>query len=52
MEYGLVFPHRVTKFRHTFVATLEAEQDKLTALSAERFRQLYDEFGTLEKRLA
>ena len=52
MEYGLVFPHRVTKFRHTFVPTLEAEQDKLTALSAERFRQLYDKFGTLEKRLA
>ena len=52
MEYGLVFPHSVTKLRHTFAATLEAEQDKLTPLSAELFRQLYDEFGTLEKRLA
>ena len=52
MEYGLVFPHSITKLRHTFAATLEAEQDKLTPLSAELFRQLYDEFGTLEKRLA
>jgi len=52
MEYGFVFPHSVTKFRHTFAATLEAEQDKLTPLSAELFRQLYDEFGTLDKRLA
>jgi transposase len=52
MEYGLVFPHSVTKFRHTFAATLEAEQDKLTPLSAELFQQLDDEFGTLEKRLA
>ncbi len=52
MEYGLVFPQSVTKFRHTFTATLEAEQDKLTPLSAELFGQLYDEFGILEKRLA
>src|SRR5215475_13306773 len=28
MEYGLVFPQSVTKFRHTCTATLEAEQDK------------------------
>lgn len=52
MEYGLVFPQSVTKFRHTFAATLEAAQDKLTPLSTELFGQLYDEFGTLEKRLA
>jgi transposase len=51
MEYGLVFPQSVTKFRHTFLATLEAERDKLTPLSAELFGQLYDEFGALEKRL-
>jgi transposase len=52
MEYGLVFPHSVTKFRHTFATTLEAEQDKLTPLSTELVGQLYDEFGTLDKRLA
>jgi transposase len=51
MEYGLVFPQSVTKFRQTFLATLEAERDKLTPLSAELFGQLYDEFGALEKRL-
>ena len=51
MEYGLVFPQSVTKFRHTFATTLEAEQDKLTPLSTELFEQLYDEFGALEKRL-
>jgi len=51
MEYGLVFPHSVTKFRQTFLATLEAEHDKLTPLSTELFGQLYDEFGAPEKRL-
>jgi len=52
MEYGIVFPQGVTKFRHTFTALLEVEHDKLTSLSTELFRQLYDEFGALEKRLA
>src|ERR671932_948583 len=52
MEYGIVLPHGVTKFRHAFMATLEAERAKLTALSQELFGQLYEEFGTLEKRLA
>ena len=47
-----MLPQSVTKFRHTFAATLEAEQDKLTPLSTELFGQLYDEFGALEKRLA
>src|SRR5215217_8433585 len=51
-EYGIVLPQSVTKFRHTFLATLEAEHDKLTPLSTELFGQLYDEFGALEKRLA
>lgn len=51
-EYGIVLPQSVTKFRHTFVATLEAERGKLTALSTELFVQLYEEFCALEKRLA
>jgi transposase len=51
-EYGIVLPQSVTKFRHTFLATLEAERAKLTPLSTELFGQLYDEFGALEKRLA
>jgi transposase len=51
MEYGLVFPQRVTKLRQTFLATLEAEHDKLTPLSADLFGPLYDEFGALDKRL-
>jgi transposase len=51
-EYGIVLPQSVTKFRHAFMATLEAERAKLTALSQELFGQLYEEFGTLEKRLA
>jgi transposase len=42
----------VTKFRHTFLATLEAERAKLTPLSTELFAQLYEEFCALEKRLA
>jgi transposase len=51
MEYGIVLPHGVTKFRQTFRATFEAEQDKLTQLSRELFGQLYEEFSALDKRL-
>jgi transposase len=51
-EYGIVLPQGVTQFRHTFMATLEAERAKLTALSQELFGQLYEEFCALEKRLA
>jgi transposase len=51
-EYGIVLPQSVTKFRSGFLATLEAERAKLTALSQELFGQLYEEFGALEKRLA
>jgi transposase len=51
-EYGIVLPPSVTKFRNGFLATLEAERAKLTALSQELFGQLYEEFGALEKRLA
>jgi transposase len=51
-EYGIVLPQSVTQFRHTFLATLEAERTQLTPLSTELFGQLYDEFGALEKRLA
>src|SRR5215475_3161255 len=51
-EYGIVLPQSVTKFRHAFLATLEAEQAKLTPLSTEFFAQLYEEFCVLEKRLA
>jgi transposase len=51
-EYGIVLPHSVTQFRSGFLATLEAERAKLTALSQELFGQLYEEFCALEKRLA
>jgi transposase len=51
-EYGFVLPQGVTKCRHTFTATLEAERTKLTALSLELFEQLYEEFCPLDKRLA
>src|SRR5215831_4277240 len=51
-EYGVVLPQSVAKFRHAFLATLEAERAKLTPLSTELFGQLYEEFGVLEKRLA
>jgi transposase len=50
--YGIVLPQSVTKFRHAFLATLEAERAQLTPLSTELFGQLYEEFGVLEKRLA
>jgi transposase len=51
-EYGIVLPQSLTKFRALIVSTLQNEQAKLTALSTEVFWQLYDEFLSLEKRLA
>jgi Transposase len=46
-EYGIVLPQSVTKFRNGFLAILEAERAKLTALGQELFGQLYEEFGAL-----
>jgi transposase len=51
-EYGIVLPQGITKFRTLIVSKLQNEQAKLTALSAEIFWQLYDEFLSLEQRLA
>jgi transposase len=51
-EYGIILPQRLTKFRALIVEKLEADQAKLTALSTEVFRHLYEEFLALEKRLA
>jgi transposase len=51
-EYGIVLPHSIAKFRALIVEKLEDEQAKLTALSTEVFRHLYNEFLALEKRLA
>jgi transposase len=48
----MVLPHSVTQFRRGFLATLEAERAKLTALGQELFEQLDEAFGALEKRLA
>jgi transposase len=50
-EYGIVLPKGVSKFRQAVVATLESENEKLTALSQEMFGKLVEEFGELEKRL-
>jgi len=47
-----VLPQGVAKLRALIVEKLEEEQRKLTPLSAELFRHLYDEFLALEKRLA
>jgi transposase len=51
-EYGIILPQSLTKFRALIVEKLEADQAKLTALSTEVFRHLYEEFLALEKRLA
>jgi transposase len=51
-EYGMVLPQSLTKFRALMVSKLQNEQAKLTALSTEVCWQLYDEFLSLEKRLA
>ena len=43
-EYGIILPQGLTKFRALIVDTLHEEQAKLTALSAEVFWHLYEEF--------
>src|SRR5215467_3289716 len=52
LEYGIVLPKGVAKFRQAVVEKLEADKDKLTALSHELFWQLVQEFVDLEKRIA
>jgi transposase len=49
---GIVVPQGLTKFRPLMVSKLQNEQAKFTALSTEVCWQLYDEFLSLEKRLA
>jgi transposase len=51
-EYGMVLPQSIAKFRALIMDKLEDDQAKLTALSTEVFRHLYEEFLALEKRLA
>jgi transposase len=51
-EYGIILPQSITPFRVLLVEKLQHEQAKLTTLSAELFRHLYDEFLAVEKRLA
>jgi transposase len=51
-EYGIVLPQSIAKFRALIMTKLEDDQAKLTALSTEVFRHLYEEFLALEKRLA
>src|SRR5712691_840524 len=48
----MVMPKGVAKFRQAVVGKLEAEQDKLTALSQEMFWKLVEEFVALEAQLA
>jgi transposase len=50
-EDGMILPQGVTKFRAAVVSKLEDEQAKLTVMSSEMCRPLYDEFLALEKRL-
>ena len=52
LEYGIVLPKGVAKFRRAVVEKLEADKDKLTALSHELFWKLVQEFVDLEKRIA
>jgi len=51
LEYGIVLPKGVAKFRQAVVEKLEAEKDKLTALSQELFWKLVKEFAALEDQI-
>jgi transposase len=52
LEYGIVMPTGVAKFRQAVVEKLESEKDKLTALSQELFWKLVQEFVALEEQIA
>jgi len=52
LEYGMVLPQGVAKFRHTCLAVRDAERPKLTSMGLELFMQLYEECCALDKRLA
>jgi len=52
LEYGIVLPKGAAKFRPAVVEKLEADKDKLTALSHELFWKLVQEVVDLEQRLA
>jgi len=44
LEYGIVIPTGVAKFRQAVVEKLESEKDRLTALSQELFWKVVQEF--------
>jgi transposase len=52
LEYGIVLPKGVAKFRQAVVEKLEAEKDKLTALSQELLWKLVKEFVALEDQIS
>jgi transposase len=52
LEYGIVMPTGVAKFRQAVVEKLESEKDKLTALSQELLWKLVQEFVALEEQIA
>jgi transposase len=51
LEYGIVLPQGMTKFRPSVVSTLQEEPCTLTALSTEMFWPLHGECLALETRL-
>jgi transposase len=51
-EYGIMVPKGVAKFRQAVIEKLASEQDKLTPLSQEMFRQMLEEFAALEQQIA
>lgn len=51
-EYGIVLPKGVAQFRKALLGKLEDEQAKLTPLSEELFRRLFDELIKLEEQVA
>jgi transposase len=51
-EYGIIVPQGAAAFRTHVLEKLATEDAKLTPLSQELFRQLLEELGTLEARVA
>jgi transposase len=51
-EYGIIVPQGAATFRQHVLEKLATEDAKLTPLSLELFRQLLEELGTLEARVA
>lgn len=50
-EYGIVLPKTISRFRRTYLECISDENNVLSSLCRETFRELYEEFVALDTRI-